>query len=137
MRPLLYRGPVEPRHHSGPFSTAELFRSQHRCAVGAPPVPFSFPHFFSTVFLCAVTERTRSVKRGESQPRHPCCPPLIALQTSIQRILNGGGSSRDLRINSQSRPDGLTDVIIGSIDGNVSVTLDPVCTLTLLYPQAK
>jgi len=45
--------------------------------------------------------------------------------------------SSGVNIDSQTRSDGLSDVIVTSADGKMSVTLDPVCIYTLLYPAAK
>ena len=64
-------------------------------------------------------------------------PPLIFLQTSPLWIVSGRDFSRSLQIDSQPRPDGLTNVVVTSTDGTMSITLEPACTFTLLYPQAK
>ncbi|KAH9019818.1 hypothetical protein EDB85DRAFT_2153467 [Lactarius pseudohatsudake] len=57
--------------------------------------------------------------------------------TSVAWAVTGTSSSPQIHIDSQPRPDGFSDVIISSDDGSMSMTLDPVCTFTLLYPQAK
>jgi len=43
---------------------------------------------------------------------------------------------RSIHIDSQTTSDGLSDIIITSDDGTMSLTLDPVCIYTLLYPAA-
>jgi len=53
--------------------------------------------------------------------------------TSSSWLLDSGG----IRIDSQTRPDGLSDVIVTSDDGRMSLTLNPVCIYSLLYPAAK
>ncbi|KAH9003904.1 hypothetical protein EDB86DRAFT_3073024 [Lactarius hatsudake] len=57
--------------------------------------------------------------------------------TSVAWAVTGTSSSPQIHIDSQPRPDGFSDVVISSDDGSMSMTLDPVCTFTLLYPQAK
>ena len=59
-------------------------------------------------------------------------PPLTFTQTSATWLLDSRA-----RIGSQIRSDGLSNVIVTSSDGQMSVTLDPVCTYTLLYPAAR
>ena len=58
-------------------------------------------------------------------------------QISLSWAVNGTSSSSQVHIDSQPNSDGFSDVIISSDDGTVPITLDPICTFTLLYPQAK
>jgi len=58
--------------------------------------------------------------------------PLTFLQTSSLWIIN----DRYIHIESQPTSNGTT-VVITSTDGTMSITLQPKCTYTLLYPQAK
>ncbi|KAH9976622.1 hypothetical protein BGW80DRAFT_1289450 [Lactifluus volemus] len=60
-----------------------------------------------------------------------------SLQSSALWILGNSSPSQDLRISSQPRPDGSSDVVISSTVNNMSMTIDPVCSYTLLYPHAK
>lgn len=46
-------------------------------------------------------------------------------------------NDRYIHIESQPAFNGTTDVVITSTDGTMSITLEPKCTYTLLYPQAK
>jgi hypothetical protein len=57
--------------------------------------------------------------------------------TSLSWTVTGISSSPQVHLESQPNPDGFSDVIISSDDGSTSITLDPVCSFTLLYPQAK
>jgi hypothetical protein len=94
--------------------------------------------FCLTYFFCPVLRppRTESDERGVSiQASFP--PPLTFLQTSPLWVVSGRDFSRYTQITSQPRPDGLTDVVVTSTDGTMSITLEPACTFTLLYPQAK
>ncbi len=58
--------------------------------------------------------------------------PLTFPQTSSTWLLDSS-----LHIDSRTTPDGLTAVIVTSNDNGMSLTLDPVCTFTLLYPAAR
>ncbi|KAI0261929.1 hypothetical protein BC834DRAFT_411787 [Gloeopeniophorella convolvens] len=57
--------------------------------------------------------------------------------TSAAWMVSSDSPSIDLHIDSQPRSDGFANVTITSNDGTLSMTLDPVCTFTLLYPDAK
>ena len=94
-------------------SSIPLISAQHLCSPPAPLVRLS---------------RTWWVSIQASFP-----PPLTFLQTSSLWILD----ARYIHIESQPKSDGSTDVVITSTDGTMSITLEPKCTYTLLYPQAK
>lgn len=57
--------------------------------------------------------------------------------TSLSWAVTGTSFSEQIQIDSEPSSDGFSDVIISSNDGSVFITLDPVCSFTLLYPQAK
>ncbi|KAI9512137.1 hypothetical protein F5148DRAFT_1280053 [Russula earlei] len=57
--------------------------------------------------------------------------------TSALWMVNGQSPSLGIQINSEPRPDGLSNVVITSSDGSLSTTLEPVCIFSLLYPEAK
>ncbi|KAI9459849.1 hypothetical protein BJY52DRAFT_1186165 [Lactarius psammicola] len=81
--------------------------------------PISAPSGSSLVTLLRSSGIPRSVKRGK----------YFVTTISSQSYITA-----DL---SFPRPDGFSDVVISSDDGSMSITLDPVCTFILLYPQAK
>ena len=64
-------------------------------------------------------------------------PFLISPQTSLSWAVTGTSFSQLIHIDSEPSSDGFSDVIITSDDESVDITLDPVCSFTLLYPQAK
>ncbi|KAH9052036.1 hypothetical protein EDB83DRAFT_2621313 [Lactarius deliciosus] len=100
--------------------------------IGGDPNPCD--HFF-TVDQAEPISIPRRFLRTDSPISDPSGPSSNA--TSVAWAVTGTSSSPQIRIDSQPRPDGFSDVIISSDDGNMSMTLDPVCTFTLLYPQAK
>ncbi|KAI0297017.1 hypothetical protein B0F90DRAFT_1635111, partial [Multifurca ochricompacta] len=57
--------------------------------------------------------------------------------TSTSWIVNSNSPALNIHIDSQPRSDGFSDVVITSNDGSMSMSLNPVCTFTLLYPAAK
>ena len=93
--------------------------------------------FFFLVLLNVFFEQSPSPS-GQSNVVSPC-PEIVAIlphvpQTSALWLLD---TSLGIHIDSQSRPDGFSDVIVTSNDGSLSITLDPICTFSLLYPGAK
>jgi hypothetical protein len=92
-------------------------------------IPVLLNLFFGTVSQCF-----RSIERGEFLSGNRYNPsPLTFPQTSSTWLVD----SRSIHIDSQTRSDGLSDIIVTSGDGRTSLTLNPVCTYTLLYPAAR
>lgn len=92
--------------------------------------------FFSVLLnqFGAVSKLFRPVECGEFLSRDRCChSPLTFTQTSLTWLIDSSG----IHIDSQTESDGLSDVTVTSADGRLSVTLDPVCIYTLLYPAAR
>ncbi|KAI0289663.1 hypothetical protein BC826DRAFT_1106893 [Russula brevipes] len=56
-------------------------------------------------------------------------------EISAPWMVGSRGPSAGIHIDSRPRSDGFSDVIITSADDNTSITLDPVCTFSLLYPE--
>jgi hypothetical protein len=95
---------------------------------------FSFFSVLLNLFWGAVSQSFWSIECREFLSGNRCYPsPLTFAQTSSTWLLD----YRNIHIDSQTRSDGLSDVIVTSGDGKMSLTLNPVCTYTLLYPAAR
>ena len=98
--------------------------------------PFiSFILVLLNLFWRADSQFFRSIECREFLSKNRWYPsPLTFAQTSSTWLLD----SRSIHIDSQTRSDGsLSDVVVTSGDGRMSLTLNPVCTYTLLYPAAR
>ncbi|KAH9982015.1 hypothetical protein BJV74DRAFT_989202 [Russula compacta] len=109
--------------------------------LGGEPNPCE--HFFTAGQADPITIPSRFLPPGSpagAGEQDISSPPLNTVgqsnATSALWVLSGGPPF-DIRVDSQPRSDGLSNVIITLGDGSKSVTLDPVCTFSLLYPQVK
>ncbi|KAF8486938.1 hypothetical protein DFH94DRAFT_702089 [Russula ochroleuca] len=105
-------------------------------AIGGDPHP-CVP-FFTAGQLDPITIPQRFLPPN-SQVSEPgaSLSPSPSGQSNVTSALWLLDNSLGIHIDSQPRPDGFSDVIITSDDGNLSITLDPICTFSLLYPEAK
>ena len=96
--------------------------------------PFiSFISVLLNLFWGADSQPFRPIECREFLSGNRCYPsPLTFVQTSSTWLLD----FPSIHIDAQTRSDGLSDVTVTSDGGRMSLTLNPVCTYTLLYPAA-
>jgi hypothetical protein len=96
--------------------------------------PFiSFTSVLLILFWGAGSQPFWSIECREFLSGNRCYPsPLTFVQTSSTWLLD----LDSIHIDALTRSDGLSDVTVTSNDGRMSLTLNPVCTYTLLYPAA-
>jgi len=97
-------------------------------------------HFFTAGQSDPVTIPARFLPPGSSMVDREALSLGARKQSNVVSapwIINNKRSSSDIHIDSQSRSDGLTDVIITSDDGTLSMTLEPTCTFSLMYPEIQ
>jgi hypothetical protein len=122
------------RSQSHPVTCLTALRRQIQTLRLCASRSFSFFSVLLNLFWGAVSQRFWSIECREFLSGNRCYPsPLTFAQTSSTWLLD----YRNIHIDSQTRSDGLSDVIVTSGDGRMSLTLNPVCSYTLLYPAAR
>jgi hypothetical protein len=132
---LLHRGPVGTHHNSAAFSAYPVSSGRTRRSLCASVVASLLLNIETSLHV--VARLHRSVECGESFARSHLYPFSPRPQTSALWTLSSSSPSQDIKIGSRPRPDGFSDVVVSSTNRNMSITLDPVCTFSLMYPEAK
>jgi hypothetical protein len=131
--PFFYCWSARPIHNPTTFLASWHSGARSERFVCAPVI-----HFFHFSFIEPFWGQSSS---PSTQPNVVgFCPgivgypsPLTFTQISSAWLLDSPG----IHVDSQTRPDGLSDVILTSGDGTMTLTLDPVCTYSLLYPASE